>query len=97
MGINLHVDDLAAVLTVSKTGEPLRAGECARLFEHFFRGDSTRFRGLPGTGLGLTLARAITEQHGGTIAVSEPDEAVTTFTVRLPTGHVGSTARDRGR
>ncbi len=84
VGITLHADDRTAVLCVSNTGERIRFEERARLFEQFFRGDAARHRGVPGTGLGLTLARAITEQHGGAIAVSEPDEAVTTFTVRLP-------------
>ncbi|GAA2887946.1 hypothetical protein Acy02nite_81950 [Actinoplanes cyaneus] len=57
----------------------------ATLFDMFFRSETARHGGIPGTGLGLTIARAIVEQHGGTIIVSEPDKAATTFTVRLPT------------
>ncbi|MEU8659397.1 ATP-binding protein [Actinoplanes philippinensis] len=37
----------------------------------------------PGSGLGLTLAWAIVEQHGGTLTLSEPDGTTTTFTIRL--------------
>jgi signal transduction histidine kinase len=71
---------------VSNTGNRIPADERDRLFDMFFRSDTARHGGIPGTGLGLTLARTIVEQHGGTITVSEPDEAATTFTIRLPTG-----------
>ncbi|MET3422693.1 signal transduction histidine kinase/PAS domain-containing protein [Actinoplanes tereljensis] len=85
VGVNLHVDPLAATLAVSNTGNRIPAEERDRLFDLFFRSDSARHGGIPGTGLGLTIARAIVEQHGGTVNVSETDEAATTFTVRLPT------------
>nr|WP_229795549.1 ATP-binding protein [Actinoplanes campanulatus] len=50
----------------------------------FFRGDAVRHSGIPGSGLGLTLARAVVEQHGGAISVSDPAEPLTVFTVNLP-------------
>jgi signal transduction histidine kinase/PAS domain-containing protein len=84
VGINLHTDPHAATLAVSNTGTRIPADERDRLFDMFFRSDTARHGGIPGTGLGLTIARTIVEQHGGTITVSEPDEAATTFTVRLP-------------
>ncbi|GAA0476394.1 hypothetical protein Aca07nite_86910 [Actinoplanes capillaceus] len=85
VGINVHTDSHAATLAVSNTGNRIPAEERDRLFDMFFRNDTARHGGIPGTGLGLTIARAIVEQHGGTITVSEPDEAATTFIVRLPT------------
>ncbi|GGK34599.1 hypothetical protein GCM10010124_29090 [Pilimelia terevasa] len=87
VAVNLHADDRTATLSVANTGIRIPSAEHERIFELFFRTDAARHRGIPGSGLGLTLARAVVEQHGGTIAVSEPDEAVTTFTVRLPTRH----------
>ncbi|AEV84363.1 histidine kinase [Actinoplanes sp. SE50] len=85
IGINLRADPRAIAVSVSNTGRPLTVEERGRLFDTFFRGESARNGGVPGTGLGLTIARTIVEEHGGTIAVSEPDEAATTFTIRLPT------------
>ena len=63
----------------------IRAEERDRLFDLFYRGNDARHRGIPGAGLGLSLARAVVDQHGGTIAVSDAGEPATTFTVRLPT------------
>ncbi|GAA0571731.1 hypothetical protein GCM10010172_65270 [Paractinoplanes ferrugineus] len=84
VGVNLHTDAHALTLAVSNTGSRIPADERDRLFDMFFRSDSARHGGIPGTGLGLTIARTIVEQHGGTLSVSEPGEAATTFTIRLP-------------
>lgn len=84
VGVNLHADDNTCVLSVSNTGERIVEAERSRVFEAFFRTDAARSRAVPGAGLGLTLARAIIEQHGGSVIVGEPDEATTTFIVRLP-------------
>ena len=85
IGLRLRADPHAAVLSVSNVGPPIPDDERASLFDLFFRGGTARHGGVPGTGLGLTLARAIVEQHGGTIRVSDPGERPTVFTVRLPT------------
>lgn len=84
VGVNLHADDHTTVLAVSNTGARIPADDRAHVFELFFRTGNTTH---PGAGLGLTLARAVVERHGGAITVSEPEEAATTFTVRLPTHH----------
>ena len=58
-----------------------------RLFERFARGDSSRERRTGSTGLGMSIALAIVQSHGGSIDVdsSTASEAHgTTFTVRLP-------------
>ncbi|MEU0554111.1 ATP-binding protein [Dactylosporangium sp. NPDC006015] len=85
VGVHVHGDERTTTLSVSNVGERIPAEDRPRLFDLFFRADSARHSGVPGTGLGLTLARAVVEQHGGAIAVSEPDEPATIFTVRLPT------------
>lgn len=54
-----------------------------RLFEKFYRADSSRGSSTGGSGLGLAIAKQITELHGGTIkAMSSTD--YTDFTVVLP-------------
>ncbi|GGQ62887.1 PAS domain-containing sensor histidine kinase [Couchioplanes azureus] len=85
VGITVHTDEHATTLAVSNTGNRIPAQERAHLFDLFFRGDAARHCGVPGAGLGLTLARAIVEQHGGSISVNDPAESATVFTVRLPT------------
>jgi signal transduction histidine kinase/PAS domain-containing protein len=73
-------------LTVSNTGQIIPAAERERLFQRFFRTQHAITNAIPGTGLGLALARTIIEQHGGTItATTDHDPPGTTITVQLPT------------
>ena len=71
-------------LTVRNTGTPIPAEHLPHLFERFYRADAARDRSQGGYGLGLAIAKAITEQHRGKISVSSSAEAGTTFTVLLP-------------
>ena len=73
-------------LTVSNTGPVIPDAERERMFQRFFRTTAAGLGGIPGTGLGLSLARTIVEQHGGTLtATSQAAPEGTTLTVRLPT------------
>ena len=85
VGVTIHADEHTAVLAVTNDGTQVPADDRARVFDLFFRTGTTPTHGGPRPGLGLTLARAVVEQHGGTITVSAPDEAIATITVRLPT------------
>jgi signal transduction histidine kinase len=73
-----------AVLEVSDTGIGLRPGEHERVFERFFRSSRAVTNQIPGTGLGLFIAKAITEAHGGRISASIRDGGGTTFRIDLP-------------
>ena len=58
-----------------------------RLFERFARGDSSRERRTGSTGLGMSIALAIVQSHGGSIDVDSstaPEDHGTTFSIRLP-------------
>jgi signal transduction histidine kinase len=73
-------------LEIADTGIGIAPEDQQRLFERFFRTSTVAQRQIPGTGLGLYIARAIVEAHGGSIAVrSEPGEG-TSFCVELPAG-----------
>ncbi|MGH3050375.1 MAG: sensor histidine kinase, partial [Gaiellaceae bacterium] len=74
----------SVVLEVSDTGGGIGATDRARLFEPFFRSHEATAQAIPGTGLGLTITKAIVDAHGGTIEVESAPGAGTTFRVRLP-------------
>jgi signal transduction histidine kinase len=58
-------------IEVVDTGEGVSAGDRERVFEPFFRGGAGAARSGGGTGLGLTICRAIVEAHGGEIWLAE--------------------------
>lgn len=73
-------------LAVADTGAGLAPEHLRRVFERFYRIDSGRSRQQGGSGIGLTIARALTEAHGGHIrAHSDGPGHGATFTVTLPT------------
>jgi PAS domain S-box-containing protein len=80
--VSIVGDGETIVASVSDTGCGVPQGEQSRLFERFFR--STATRDLPGTGLGLTIVRAIVESHGGSIACRSDTGKGTTFTFTIP-------------
>lgn len=74
-----------ARLEVADTGIGIAPGEQDRLFQRFFRASTANEQQIPGTGLGLYIARAIVEAHGGSISVQSKPGAGTSFQIELPT------------
>jgi two-component system sensor histidine kinase BaeS len=75
------------VLTVTDTGEGIPAEQLERIFERFYRTDHSRaHRDTGGSGIGLTIARALVQGHNGHIyAHSDGPGHGTRFTITLPT------------
>ncbi|WP_083406460.1 sensor histidine kinase [Mycolicibacterium rutilum] len=72
-------------ITVSDTGEGIPAEHLRRVFDRFYRADTARDREHGGAGLGLAIAKALVEAHGGSIvAASAGLDAGAVFTVDLP-------------
>jgi PAS domain S-box-containing protein len=76
-------DEDWAVLTVQDEGVGIPAVDLGHIFERFRRGSNVAGR-FAGTGIGLSGARQIVEQHGGTIAAESEEGRGSTFTVSLP-------------
>ena len=73
----------AVVLRFANAGPTIPPEKLDRIFEQFFRLDSSRASRTGGAGLGLAIARQIVELHGGSITAESADEHIV-FTVRLP-------------
>jgi two-component system sensor histidine kinase BaeS len=85
------VSAASVVLEVADTGSGIAAEDLPFVFERFYRADPSRTRSEndstgagESSGLGLAIARAIVEAHGGAIRVSSAPGAGSTFTVTLP-------------
>lgn len=72
----------AAELVVSNAVDELPEGDLDRLFDRFYRADVSRSSKTGGSGVGLSVVRAIAEAHGGSATVSGHDHQIA-FTVRL--------------
>jgi two-component system OmpR family sensor kinase len=84
-----------ARVEVADDGAGIPPEDLPHLFERFYRGDKSRARQRAdggGSGLGLAIARAIVEAHGGTIAVRSAPGRGTSFTVELPLAPAGPPA-----
>ncbi|MBI4260558.1 MAG: hypothetical protein HY658_08325 [Actinobacteria bacterium] len=77
-------EDGAAVLEVADSGPGIDAERIDRIFDRFARAETGRSRRNGGTGLGLTIARALVEAHGGTVSVRSRPGAGSIFSVRIP-------------
>jgi signal transduction histidine kinase len=74
----------AVAIEVSDTGMGIPEHEQCRVFERFFRSTTATAAAVQGTGLGLTIAKAIVEAHCGTIGFVSQEGVGTTFRVELP-------------
>ena len=71
-------------IDVTDQGIGIPPEDLDQLFNRFVRGSNAASAGLPGTGLGLSIVKAITELHGGQVAVQSTLDSGTTFSVYLP-------------
>ncbi len=74
-------------LSVTDTGDGIPAEHLPHVFERFYRVDTARDRTHGGSGIGLAIAKALIEAHGGQLSVTSPGTAQgSTFLIVLPRG-----------
>lgn len=82
--VSLDADEHDVVLTVADTGPGVEDRHLPNLFDRFYRVDDARTRTSGGSGLGLSIVRALIEAHHGTITASSNEPTGLIVTVRLP-------------
>lgn len=87
--LNCSIDDTSLVISVEDTGQGISGEDIASIFDRFYQVDKIHPNG---SGIGLSLAKAFVELHGGTIDVRSSLGAGSKFTVRLPVTHVTAPA-----
>ena len=73
-----------AIISVQDTGMGINAQDLPFIFQHFWRGDLARIKRPEGSGLGLTIARAVVQQHQGIIKVRSEPEQGSRFELHFP-------------
>jgi PAS domain S-box-containing protein len=84
IGVTLRASGRAAELAVSDAGRGVSTDEREKLFTGLYRTSRAADRAIPGSGLGLTLSRAVVSRHHGSIELVEGDGPGITVLVRLP-------------
>jgi len=84
ISIKLEKDEHYAYIKVIDTGIGMTKDMSEKIFERFFRGDKARSKSTGGFGLGLSIAKTISEEHGGKITVGSELGKGSEFCVKLP-------------
>ena len=82
--VDVARDGDMVVIGVDDDGPGIPADQIAAMLEPFRRGEASRNRATGGSGLGLTLARAIAEQHGGSLSLTNRAEGGLRAEIRIP-------------
>jgi two-component system, OmpR family, sensor kinase len=84
VSVDLQRVDGRASVSIADHGPGLTEDQAARIFERFYRADTSRSRESGGVGLGLSIVAAVTEAHGGTAEARPTPGGGATFVVTLP-------------
>ncbi|MDP5227760.1 MULTISPECIES: HAMP domain-containing sensor histidine kinase [Arthrobacter] len=84
VGVQHGDDGVWSVLEVRDHGPGISEEDQSRIFERFYRADTSRTRETGGSGLGLAIVAAIVSSHGGSVRIFTTPGGGATFQVRLP-------------
>lgn len=82
--MSLYRKGRKAYLTTANSAEDLTEGRMNHFFDRFYRGDTSHSNTIKGYGIGLSMAQAIVQAHGGKIEASSQDGKVLKISVKLP-------------
>lgn len=82
--VRVGTDGDDAVLEVADRGPGMNQEDASRVFERFYRTDSSRARASGGTGLGLSIVESLVRAHGGAVSVTTAPGEGCRFRVTLP-------------
>ena len=82
--VGANADSSTIRIKVSDTGVGIPAEALAKVFDRFFRVDSSRSQGSGGTGLGLAIVKSIAVLHGGNVEISSEPGQGTRVTFHMP-------------
>lgn len=84
--IDISIEELPndVIIKISDTGIGMSKEQQQRIFDRFYRVDTSRNQSIQGTGLGLSIVKSIVAMHHGKISVDSTEKKGTTFTLILP-------------
>lgn len=87
--LGIRSEESGVSITVADTGSGIPSGNLTKIFDRFYQDDNSRKLHVGGTGIGLSLCRALTLMHGGTITAGNRTDGHSgaVFTVTLPLGN----------
>lgn len=92
--VSYECDDKTLTFKVADTGEGISERDLGNIFDRFYQVDRIHPQG---SGIGLSLAKAFVELHGGAISAKSVVNKGSVFTVTLPVRHIAATTSDAGK
>lgn len=92
IGVSTRTDNGMVEISVKDEGIGISEDNLGRVFERFYRVDKARSRATGGTGLGLSIVKHIASNHGGDVVAWSKEGSGSTFTLRIPELHHGSSS-----
>jgi two-component system sensor histidine kinase BaeS len=84
VSVTVYRYETDACIDVRDTGSGIPPDHLTHIFDRFYRAESARTRATGGAGLGLAIARAIVDAHGGSITAANAQNSGAVFRVVLP-------------
>ena len=84
VSVRVEQNGMYVRVSVQDDGIGVAPEDTGKVFDEFFRVKNEQTASIPGTGLGLSLVRRITEMHEGSVSVESTPGKGSTFTISLP-------------